>query len=603
MPTANTGGGGGGGDIHSITIPIDRDSSGSEAETETPLLSGSEKPTSTRKHKLLTESDVQAMVDAGRKVVIKDGLVLSLDKWFGRHPGGEMVILHMVGRDATDEINAYHCADTLSRMSGFAIGRIDSSKPWTNIMPPIQQTVGPDVQTILDAKRIQAEEDIIKALELAAKLQSQQQQVSGSPERETEYDGNSLTTCSKKYGNSACRARVSTPAFIEMAEKHEIEIDLAKNPSLDQTTQQYIVSRYRVLHDKVKEAHLYDCNYVNYLKELCRYSLLFACFFTALKYEYFLVSAAFLGMFWHQIMFTAHDAGHLAITHNFVVDSLIGIFIADFCCGLSLGWWKSSHNVHHLVTNHPEHDPDIQNAPLLATSPSFFRSIKSTYYGGFVFFWDKTADYIAPLQKYTYYPIMGIARFNLYLLSWIHLLRRNNSSLGKARWTRPTEMLFMACYWYLFGYRLLWLSIPTWGMRVAFVLVSHVITFPLHIQITLSHFSMSTADLGPSESFAQRQLRTTMDVDCPEWFDWVHGGLQFQAIHHLFPRVPRHNLRKVQKLVKAFCDETGLEYKILGFVEGNKDVLSRLGEVGRQVEFLRKCEGWVRENKVLAEAY
>lgn len=52
-------------------------------------------------------------------------------------------------------------------------------------------------------------------------------------------------------------------------------------------------------------------------------------------------------------MFTAHDAGHHAITHNPVVDSLIGMFIADFCCGLSIGWWKSSHNVHHLVTNQP----------------------------------------------------------------------------------------------------------------------------------------------------------------------------------------------------------------------------------------------------------
>lgn len=52
-------------------------------------------------------------------------------------------------------------------------------------------------------------------------------------------------------------------------------------------------------------------------------------------------------------MFTAHDAGHRGITHNFITDTLIGIFIADFCCGLSIGWWKSSHNVHHLVTNHP----------------------------------------------------------------------------------------------------------------------------------------------------------------------------------------------------------------------------------------------------------
>lgn len=52
-------------------------------------------------------------------------------------------------------------------------------------------------------------------------------------------------------------------------------------------------------------------------------------------------------------MFVAHDAGHRAITQIFEIDTLIGMFIADFCCGLSIGWWKSSHNVHHLITNAP----------------------------------------------------------------------------------------------------------------------------------------------------------------------------------------------------------------------------------------------------------
>ena len=59
-------------------------------------------------------------------------------------------------------------------------------------------------------------------------------------------------------------------------------------------------------------------------------------------------------------MFTAHDAGHRGITHHFVTDTLVGIFIADFCCGLSIGWWKSSHNVHHLVTNHPVSSDSLQ---------------------------------------------------------------------------------------------------------------------------------------------------------------------------------------------------------------------------------------------------
>ena len=198
-------------------------------------------------------------------------------------------------------------------------------------------------------------------------------------------------------------------------------------------------------------------------------------------------------------------------------------------------------------------------------------------------------------QTYTYYPIMCVARFNLYFLSWAHLLNARSMNLGAAAWTRPTEISAMLCYWSLFGYCLLWRSIPTWKLRVAFVLVSHIATMPLHIQITLSHWAMPTSDLGEGESFAQRQLRTTMDVECPAWLDFIHGGLQFQAVHHLFPRVPRHNLRKLQVLVKEFCKETGIEYKIYGFSDGNQRVLSRLEEVSAQVEMLVKCQKYMAE--------
>jgi sphingolipid 8-(E)-desaturase len=250
-----------------------------------------------------------------------------------------------------------------------------------------------------------------------------------------------------------------------------------------------------------------------------------------------------------------------------------------------------------LTIGQQEHDPDIQNVPLFATSPAFFKSLRSTYYD-FTFYWDAAADFLVPYQKYTYYPVMGIARFNLYLLSWLHVISGKASGLGgtKAWWIRWTEMVFMACYWFLFGYVLVLRTLPDWPTRIAFVVVSHVVTFPLHVQITLSHWGMSTTTLSEeNESFAQRQLRTTMDVECPAWLDWVHGGLQFQAVHHLFPRVPRHNLRRVRALVHEFCEETGVPYLVLGFVEGNRKVLGRLGEMAEQVKIMVECQKYMAE--------
>lgn len=57
---------------------------------------------------------------------------------------------------------------------------------------------------------------------------------------------------------------------------------------------------------------------------------------------------------------------------------------------------------------------------------------------------------------------------------------------------------------------------------------------------------MDTAGPGEDGYWVRSQLATTMDVDCYPWLDWFHGGLQFQVVHHLFCRLPRHNLRYVR---------------------------------------------------------
>jgi delta8-fatty-acid desaturase len=79
-----------------------------------------------------------------------------------------------------------------------------------------------------------------------------------------------------------------------------------------------------------------------------------------------------------------------------------------------------------------------------------------------------------------------------------------------------------------------------------------------------------------------------MDVDCPEWMDWFHGGLQYQTTHHLFPRLPRHRLRAVRELAMAYAEGQGLTYKHYPFVEANGVVLGKLKDVAGQVEYYMK---------------
>ena len=378
-------------------------------------------------------------------------------------------------------------------------------------------------------------------------------------------------------------------SHIDAYTQKAIDLDLAKYPALDPATQDEIVYKYRLLNERLQREGLFKCNYIAYFFEFCRYAFLFSTFLVALRAGWYGTSGLFLGLLWHQLVFTVHDAGHMGITHHFQIDTIIGILIADFIGGLSLGWWKRNHNVHHIVTNSPEHDPDIEHMPFFAISHRFLDSLRSTYYDR-IMTYDNFAKYAIRYQHHLYYPILLLGRFNLYRLSWEHLIIGQGPKKGRARWHRWLEIAGNIFFWFWFGYLVLYKSIPTARGRWAFVLISHMVTGPLHVQITLSHFAMSTADLGINESFPQKMLRTTMDVDCPQWLDFIHGGLQFQAIHHLFPRLPRHNLRRTQKLVQAFCHEVGIPYALYGFVDGNKQVVGRLADVGRQAAILAKCQ-------------
>jgi delta8-fatty-acid desaturase len=58
-----------------------------------------------RTYPVLSRREIEAQIAEGRKLIIVDQHVLKVDGWLKYHPGGDKAIMHMVGRDATDEVN------------------------------------------------------------------------------------------------------------------------------------------------------------------------------------------------------------------------------------------------------------------------------------------------------------------------------------------------------------------------------------------------------------------------------------------------------------------------------------------------------------------
>ncbi|KAF2656033.1 fatty acid desaturas-like protein [Lophiostoma macrostomum CBS 122681] len=558
---------------------------------------------SQRTARVYTRQEIEGLIAAGRSVLIVDNKVLKVDAWLPYHPGGSKAISHMIGRDATDEVHRFHSAQTLELTDRYQIGRIEGR--WTNFLPPIQGgkfrtpeqlqstedvdyngSLGEDDSTDTSASSADASPIFEAAEPLASHIR--RRKAAGIPRSTSSSSMSSLEMDEK--------TAVPKMSVMDARTQREIALDKEKYPSLDPQTQDNIVKKYRALHERIQSEGLYDCRYSSYGIECLRYAFFFGTFLFLLRSGWYLTSALFLGAVWHQLAFTVHDASHMGITHGYQTDSIIAMFVASWMGGLSACWWKANHNVHHIVTNSPEHDPDIEYVPFIAVTHRFFESLFSTYYGQMMEY-DAVAKVMIRYQHRLYYLYMCIGRFNLYVLVWAHLLGGSSPKKGPGWWHRYFELAGQVFFWTWYGYGVVYRSIPGGWNRLLFILISHVITSPLHVQITLSHFAMSTADLGTAESFPQKMLRTTMDVDCPQWLDFFHGGLQFQAIHHLYPRIPRHNLRQTQKLVQGFCNEVDIPYALYGFVKGNQEVIGRLGDVARQAAIFAECQRTMAEGQ------
>ncbi|KAI8996020.1 fatty acid desaturase-domain-containing protein [Gaertneriomyces semiglobifer] len=445
-----------------------------------------------REGNVITKAEVRERVEQGEILVLIEGKVYDLTKFVKFHPGGELAIWHMRGRDATDAVLAYHPASTIKqRMPHFVIGSL----------PKSELTVDP------------------------------------------------------------------------------------------------ISEEYKELDAKLKADGFYETNYWFYVREFFKLMTLWGVMIGAVVWGqsggWYILSAVCAATLWHQAAFIAHDAGHSGITHSSIVDMRLGICLGNFLGGLSLGWWKHNHNVHHIVTNSVTNDPDIQHLPFMAISTKFFKSLYSTYYNRVLTF-DPAAQFFVSVQHYMFYVVLCFGRFNLYVLSWTHVFSK------RCHQHRILEIVCMSLFWTWF--LPLMSAIPSWKWRVAYIMLSHCLTVFLHLQITLSHFGMdhelwdeeveeqtADGDVGSAKrkreiSFAEMGLRTTMDVECPTWMDWFHGGLQFQVEHHLFPRLPRHNLRFTRPLVLAFAKKHNLPFHSYGFVRSNILVLDVLKSVAHQVK-------------------
>ncbi|EPS70430.1 delta-8 sphingolipid desaturase, partial [Genlisea aurea] len=329
---------------------------------------------------------------------------------------------------------------------------------------------------------------------------------------------------------------------------------------------------YRKLASEFTKSGLFEKKGHGVIYSICFIALMLsACFYGVLATESLTVhvlSAGLLGLSWMQVAYLGHDSGHYQIMTGRGSNKFIQLFTGNCLTGISIAWWKWTHNAHHMACNSLDHDPDLQHLPLLAVSSKLFQSITSYFYGRKLAF-DAIARFFISYQHITFYPITCVARVNLYLQTVLLLFS------GRKVPDRGLNILGILVFWTWFP--LLVSFLPTWSERVLFVMVSFCVTSIQHVQFCLNHFAANVYVGAPKgDDWFEKQTNGTIDISCSWWMDWFFGGLQFQLEHHLFPRLPRCWLRSVSPSVQELCKKHNLQYRSLSFFEANVATLKTL---------------------------
>lgn len=290
------------------------------------------------------------------------------------------------------------------------------------------------------------------------------------------------------------------------------------------------------------------------------------------------ICGGLLGISWVLVTYLGHDSGHYQIMSTRGFNKFAQILTGNCLTGISIAWWKWTHNAHHIACNSLDHDPDLQHLPVFAVSSKFFKNLRSRFYNKELTF-DPLARFLVGYQHFTFYPVMIGGRFNLYLQTFLLLFSNRKVP------DRGLNILGILVFWTWFP--LLVSCLPNWKERVLFVFASFFVTSFQHIQFCLNHFAADVYVGSPEgNDWFQKQTGGTIDISCSSWFDWLFGGLQFQLEHHLFPRLPRCHFRKIAPIVQDLCKKHNLPYRSYSFFEANLKTIETMRTAALQARDL-----------------
>jgi fatty acid desaturase len=275
-----------------------------------------------------------------------------------------------------------------------------------------------------------------------------------------------------------------------------------------------------------------------------------------------LADAVFLAVVFAQFGFLGHDAGHSQVFRTRRANAVLGLACGNLGAGVSYEWWTGKHNRHHAHPNTEGADPDIAIGALAfsSTSARAARGIQRL---------------IFRYQAYLVIPMLFLEALSLHASS----IRRLTEPRCRHRaWEATLLTAHFAAY-----LGAVFFVLPPVKAAVFVLVQQGLLGFYLGCSFAPNHKGMPILAASDKTDFLRRQVLTSRNVRGGWLTDFALGGLNYQIEHHLFPSMPRPNLRRAQTLVAAFCADRDVSYTQTSLLASYAQALGHLAAVGREL--------------------
>lgn len=251
-------------------------------------------------------------------------------------------------------------------------------------------------------------------------------------------------------------------------------------------------------------------------------------------------------------MSVMHDANHGAYSRRPWVNKLVGWSLDVLGCSSFV--WRTKHNaVHHTWTNVDGCDDDIAMEPLARMAPA--QQHRPWHRVQHIYMW----------------PLYGLLHFKWFLLDDFRDFRAGRVAVGKL--PKRSAGIYLTLLLSKLSYITLAFAVPLWfhsalpalGLWLVATMTTGLtlaVTFQLAHCVSAAEFPVATEGLPLERDWAEHQLATTVDfAPGNKLATWLMGGLNYQVVHHLAPKVCHLHYPALAKVVAQTAHKHGLHYR------------------------------------------